>query len=163
MGITIIDRAGWNARPPRNPAEVEYVDWDCRTEFIVHHTETPTTTTPRSIQDFHMDERGWNDIGYNFLVRDDGIVYEGRGWTVRGAHATDHNVIGIGCAYIGRNSPTDAVKQSIRTLYDQACAMAGHALSQLGHSHVGTTDCPGTRLLAWVESGMPIEEKAQRL
>ncbi|WP_113699538.1 N-acetylmuramoyl-L-alanine amidase [Nonomuraea lactucae] len=160
MGIAVVGRAGWNARPPRDPDEVEQVAWPQRTEFIVHRTEGPTTQTPRSIQDTHMDERGWNDIGYNFLVRDDGTVYEGRGWLVRGAHASDHNITGIGCAYIGVNSPTEAAKESIRALYDEACAKAGRVLAQRGHSHVGDTDCPGTTLLAWVESGMPVDDRA---
>jgi len=103
-----------------------------------------------------MDERGWNDIGYNFLVRDDGTIYEGRGWLVRGAHALDHNVTGIGCAYIGMNAPTEAAKGSIRALYDEACAKVGHTLAQRCHSQVGNTDCPGTTLQAWVESGMQV-------
>ena len=29
----------------------------------------------------------WSDIGYNFIVGEDGNVYEGRGWGIRGAHA----------------------------------------------------------------------------
>ncbi|GAA4952292.1 hypothetical protein HD597_000284 [Nonomuraea thailandensis] len=52
------------------------------------------------------------------------------------------------------NAPTEAAKESIRALYDEACAKAGHTLSKRGHSQVGDTDCPGTTLLAWVESGM---------
>ncbi|MFI6919904.1 N-acetylmuramoyl-L-alanine amidase [Nonomuraea spiralis] len=158
MGIVIVDRAGWNARPPRDPADVEHVPLSERTEFVVHHTETPADRTPRSIQDSHMDERGWNDIGYNFLVRDDGTVYEGRGWLVRGAHATDHNVTGIGCAYIGMNQPTETAKRTIRALYDEACAKTGHELAKRGHSDVGNTDCPGTTLLAWVTAGMQVAE-----
>ncbi|MEV0387828.1 N-acetylmuramoyl-L-alanine amidase [Nonomuraea sp. NPDC050643] len=159
MGLTIVNRSGWGARPPRNPGEVEYVAWPARTEFIVHYTDGPTTQTPRAVQDYHMDERGWNDIGYNFLVRDDGTAYEGRGWLIRGAHASDHNITGIGCAYIGRNNPTERAKQSIRALYDEACAQAGHLLAMRGHSHVGDTDCPGATLLAWVESGMPVDDR----
>jgi peptidoglycan recognition protein len=31
--------------------------------------------------------QGWSDIGYNFIVGEDGNVYEGRGWTKVGAHA----------------------------------------------------------------------------
>ena len=55
------------------------------------------------IQDFHMDDRGWWDIGYNFLIGQDGRIYEGRGFSVQGAHCSGWNtqtlgsVIFIGC------------------------------------------------------------------
>lgn len=29
----------------------------------------------------------WIDIGYNFIVGEDGNVYEGRGWGINGAHS----------------------------------------------------------------------------
>ncbi|MFI7131863.1 N-acetylmuramoyl-L-alanine amidase [Nonomuraea sp. NPDC050153] len=160
MAISIVKRRAWNARPPRDPDDVVQVPWPQRTEFIVHYTEGPTTQTPREIQDFHMDVRGWNDIGYNFLVRDDGIVYEGRGWEVKGAHALNHNVSGIGCAYIGLNQASDGAKLKIRALYDEACAKAGRTLAKRAHIQVGDTDCPGTKLLAWVEAGMPVPAAA---
>ncbi|TMR99925.1 hypothetical protein EJK15_05325 [Nonomuraea basaltis] len=58
------------------------------------------------------------------------------------------------------NSPTEAAKRSIRALYDEACAQADRILAKRGHSHIGDTDCPGTTLLAWVESGMLIDDRA---
>ena len=39
---------------------------------------------------------GWADIGYNFLVGEDGNVYEGRGWTLAGAHTYGYNSQSIG-------------------------------------------------------------------
>ena len=39
---------------------------------------------------------GWDDIGYNFLVGEDGNVYEGRGWDTVGAHAAPHNTNSVG-------------------------------------------------------------------
>eukprot|EP00058_Branchiostoma_floridae_P002184 XP_002587672.1 hypothetical protein BRAFLDRAFT_92716 [Branchiostoma floridae] len=89
--ITIISRAEWGARPPRSRASmtlpVPYV--------IIHHSYEPDVCFNRSqcekyvqgIQNFHMDTRGWDDIGYNFLVGGNGDVFEGRGWDTRGAHA----------------------------------------------------------------------------
>ena len=46
-------------------------------------------------------DRGWNDIGYNFLVGDDGNAYEGRGWYVQGAHAQSYNNDAIGIVVMG--------------------------------------------------------------
>ena len=41
----------------------------------------------RKIQDFHMGPgRNWWDIGHNFLIGEDGRIYEGRGFDAQGAH-----------------------------------------------------------------------------
>lgn len=152
--MKIITRARWGARPPKTRITTV---WGRRTEFVVHHTEGPTTQTLASIQDFHMDVRRWSDIAYNFLVTQDGQIWEGRGWLTIGAHATGHNTSGIGVAYVGTNSPSDAALHSIRALYDYACAQAGHALLKRGHGQLSqnNTDCPGPALLAWVKAGLP--------
>lgn len=34
----------------------------------------------RNILNFHLNSFGWDDIGYNFCVGEDGNIYEGRGW-----------------------------------------------------------------------------------
>jgi hypothetical protein len=155
--MKIISRTGWRARAPRSRITTT---WAKRTEFVVHYSQGPPTQTVRKIQDFHMDdpEHRWTDIGYNFLVDQDGTVYEGRGWLVIGAQAHKHNTTGIGVCFIGRDGDvTAAAKASIRNLYDMACAKAGRTLLQRGHGQLSgnSTDCPGKQLLAWVRAGMP--------
>jgi len=154
--MKLIARAQWDARPPKSRIATV---WSRRTEFVVHHSEGPTTQTVRSIQDFHMDVRKWSDIAYNFLVNDSGTIYEGRGWLTVGAHAKGHNTAGIGVCYIGQNAPTDAAKRAIRVLYDYACDQAGYVLLKRGHGQLSgnSTDCPGSNLLAWVKAGMLID------
>ena len=44
---------------------------------------------------------GWDDIGYSFLVGEDGRVYEGRGWEHRPAQAREHNDYSYGIAIMG--------------------------------------------------------------
>ena len=58
--MNIISRKSWGARAPRSRSTVS---WSQRREFIVHYSEGPTPQSVRSIQDFHMDGRGWSDIG----------------------------------------------------------------------------------------------------
>lgn len=48
-----------------------------------------------------MDHKQWEDIGYNFLVGEDGNVYEGRGWGVKGAHSIPYNGKSMGICMIG--------------------------------------------------------------
>lgn len=150
----IISRKAWGARPPRNRW---LVPWSMRTEFFVHHTDGPTNQTIKSIQNFHMDTRGWADIGYGHLVDDDGLIYEGRGWRVVGAHCPGHNTSGESVAYIGKNAPTEAALRSIRWLYDEACRLSGRRLVTLGHGQRYPTECPASELQAWVNKGMPID------
>ncbi|MEU8796128.1 N-acetylmuramoyl-L-alanine amidase [Spirillospora sp. NPDC048819] len=151
--MDIISRSEWGARSPRNR---QTVSWSQRTEFVVHYSEGPTSQSVRSIQDFHMDGRGWADIGYNFLVDVKGRIYEGRGWLVIGAHAPDHNTSGIGVCMIGRDGDaTAAAKRSIRWVYDEAVRRRGRSLKKLGHRDVYATSCPGDELYAWVRAGMP--------
>lgn len=53
------------------------------------------------IQRFHVHERSWDDIGYNFLIGGDGAVYVGRGWDYQGAHTKGYNANSICIALIG--------------------------------------------------------------
>ena len=62
---------------------------------------------------------GWPDIGYNFLVGEDGNVYEGRGWDTVGAYSVPHNSDSIGIAFIGNfndRKPNDAALNATKRL-----------------------------------------------
>lgn len=52
----------------------------------------------------HMNNKGWSDIGYNFVIGEDGNVYEGRGWGKKGAHSIPFNSKSIGICIIGNYS-----------------------------------------------------------
>ncbi|KPJ21580.1 Peptidoglycan-recognition protein LB [Papilio machaon] len=100
-----MSRNDWGARPPVNTVSlslpVPYV--------IIHHSYIPgpcSTTNQcinamRSMQNSHQLHQGWDDIGYNFAVGGDGVVYEGRGWNNVGAHALGYNFNSIGIVLIG--------------------------------------------------------------
>jgi hypothetical protein len=45
----------------------------------------------KAIQDYHQFDLGWVDIGYHFLVGENGKVYEGRGWNRQSAHSPGWN------------------------------------------------------------------------
>ena len=57
----------------------------------VHHSAGPQQQTVRTIQNFHMDSRGWSDIAYNWLVNDQGDIFEGRGWGIVGGATKNEN------------------------------------------------------------------------
>jgi hypothetical protein len=161
---TIVTRAEWGARAPKS-ASVK-TTWSKRTGFAIHHTAGPTSQTVRQIQNFQMDSNGWSDIGYNWLVDQAGKVYEGRsgGWLAIGAHAGGQNTAWVGVCWIGTSgntAPTPAALASIRWLHGEANRLAGRTLTVRGHGQVPgqSTECPGSRLRAWIAAGLPTTEE----
>ncbi|MER5863785.1 N-acetylmuramoyl-L-alanine amidase [Kitasatospora sp. NPDC002040] len=159
MSVNIISRSAWGARPWTG--DVATVPLSERTEFFIHYDgATPITRTgvaiPQAIEREHLNN-SWSGIGYHFVVSQAGEVYEGRGWALQGAHCPDHNRSGIGVqiAVGGDQAPTDAALRAARELYDLACAKTGRTLAKRGHRDGFATNCPGGRLYAWVQAGMP--------
>ncbi|GFG37971.1 hypothetical protein Cfor_03856 [Coptotermes formosanus] len=103
---SIISRSQWQARPPVSTPETLSVPVNYT---VIHHggsnsyctTQTACAAIVRAYQNYHIDSNGWNDIGYNFVVGEDGNVYEGRGWNAVGAHAPTYNTKSIGICIIG--------------------------------------------------------------
>ena len=65
---------------------------------------------------------GWPDIGYNFLVGEDGHVYTGRGWDAQGAHSQGHNSVAHGVSVIGEftdRMPSPAALQAFSDLMEE--------------------------------------------
>lgn len=157
--MTFVPRDAWDARPAK---QVVKLDPSKVTKFFVHHTtgsQRPPFAWMRSIQDFHMDGRGWHDIAYSFLISSDGTLFEGRGWDRQGGHTKGHNSSSVAVAYLGdgREPVPEEALVAIRDLADEADRRFGRKLQRLGHKDVGATACPGHVLHAWVQAGMPVK------
>ena len=177
----IMPRSGWSADesirrvPPVYASSIRLA--------VVHHTAGSNTYTAaqapsivRSIELYHVQGNGWNDIGYNFLVDKYGQVFEGRygGITrnVVGAHAEGFNTGTTGISVLGNyNSVSitpaarDALVKLIAWRLDLAHIDPLSTLSFIsggnprfpagvpvflraisGHRDTGFTDCPGNTL-----------------
>lgn len=117
----------------------------------------------RDIERIHRGQ-GWAAApGYNFLVGQSGLIYEGCGRDVRGIHSPPRNTDGWGVCVLqpatGAGVPlapiSDDARYSTRLLYDWLCGIAGRRLEQSWHGRDFATACPGPDLIAWVRSGMP--------
>lgn len=104
---TVISRTGWGC-----PVGQTSPDWTPEyttvTHLIVHHTATSNTSadwaaTVRSIWNYHTNTLDWGDIGYNYLIDPNGVIYEGRagGDNVIGAHFSCMNSNTMGVALLG--------------------------------------------------------------
>jgi len=45
--------------------------------------------------------KGWDDIGYHYVIRRNGVVEKGRDVSIAGAHAKGHNFNSIGICLVG--------------------------------------------------------------
>ncbi len=135
------------------------------THVIVHHTAGTNTATDwaavvRSIWDFHVNVNGWDDIGYNWLVDPNGVLYEGRGDGRLGAHFCAQNGFTTGICVMGDFTSIQPTNNALDKLEDflawECCdenidplGTGFHAGSGLtlpfiaGHRDGCTTSCPG--------------------
>ena len=163
---TTITRQGWcpdgSCYDNPNPAatDVKFL--------IVHHTAGSNTSNDwaavvRSIWNYHVYTRGWDDIGYNFLIDTNGNIYEGRADDTRGAHFSGHNSETSGMALMGTFTsvtPSSTMLYALEGLLVWKCCDRGidpsttayHASSGLilntisGHRDGGATECPGDKV-----------------
>lgn len=82
--------------------------------IILHCTATPRGRdySVDTIRGWHK-ARGWNDIGYHYIIHLDGTISEGRPVEQAGAHAKNYNANSIGIAYIG--GLDESAKESVDT------------------------------------------------
>jgi hypothetical protein len=162
MAPTIVTRAKWGARAPKG--SISTTTWSQRVGVAIHHSAGPTTQTVRQIQDYQMDHNGWVDIGYNWLVTQDGRLWEGRQgtWLAIGAHAANQNTAWVGVCWIGTSgttAPTPAALATLAWVWEEAQRRAGRQLLVSGHGQLPgqATECPGSRLRTWIAAGLPTE------
>jgi N-acetylmuramoyl-L-alanine amidase len=54
----------------------------------------------KEIRDWHL-RRGFNDVGYHYVIRRDGTIEKGRDHEKVGAHARGHNSDSLGICLVG--------------------------------------------------------------
>ncbi|WP_327314532.1 peptidoglycan recognition protein family protein [Streptomyces sp. NBC_01235] len=107
----VVPRAAWLDGLARHAQPPPRYD-DKVVAVFVHHTDSPNgydcADAPRIIRYLYVgqtDARGWDDIGYNFLVDRCGTIYEGRAGgvdrPVTGAHTQGFNHRTVGIAALG--------------------------------------------------------------
>ncbi|XP_018337898.1 PREDICTED: peptidoglycan-recognition protein SC2-like [Trachymyrmex septentrionalis] len=158
----IISRKEWGGRQPKSQAPD--LKFKPAPYVIIHHSVSPGCKTRaacqlkvRQFQNYHMDKKGWSDIGYNFLVGEDGNVYEGVGWDKKGAHSIPFNNKSIGICIIGdyRNrTPNAAAVQAVANLiaYGVESNKIKSNYKLLGHRQTWSTECPGNSLYTMIKS-----------
>ena len=119
---------------------------------------TPMEKTAE-IKRWHVAERGWQDIGYHYVIDRNGVVTKGRDDKIAGAHVKGHNANSIGiCLIGGKNSDrfqdikenfTLAQERSLISLItDMRLRYPDIVVS--GHNQYSSKACPGFQVPKWV-------------
>ena len=90
-----------------------------RIDLIVIHCSA--SNYPHQTRDWirkiHMEENGWNDIGYHYFIRLNGLLEVGRPLSNIGAHVKGKNRHSLGICLAGlTNVPTDDQSQALSLL-----------------------------------------------
>ncbi|MDV6011441.1 N-acetylmuramoyl-L-alanine amidase [Haloechinothrix sp. LS1_15] len=159
----------WLAREPAEPVDVASYP---PSYIVVHHTVNPGNNSDftrrhafrisRSIQDFHMDSRGWIDSGQQFTISRGGHITEGRHRSLeilRGGrhHVVGNNVGGHNDEVIGIENEGDYRTEDVPDrLWSSLCDLVTYIADRYGipperiagHRDFNTTACPGDVLYA---------------
>lgn len=146
------------------------VEYTTPSHLIVHHSAGANSSSDwpavvRAIWDYHVNVRGWDDIGYNWLIDPQGTLYIGRADNVRGAHFCGFNSNTMGCCMMGTYTTTLPTVESRETLIGllawksvqmniDPLASSYHSSSSkildhiAGHRQGCSTECPGSQFYA---------------
>ena len=120
-------------------------------EIIVHCSATREGRdyTVADITKWHK-QRGFNDIGYHYVIYRDGSLHNGRDVNLVGAHCTNHNAHSIGVCYIGgcktdgtspKDTRTDAQKAALLSLLKDLRKKYPYVMIH-GHNEFANKACP---------------------
>lgn len=105
----------------------------------------------------HKNFKNWADIGYHYIVDEEGKIWEGRNIKYQGAHAGSHeaNEGNIGVVLIGNFDlfkPSDLQKKSlIQFIHYLKSEYLIESKNIYGHGYFTGTNCPGKHLSSVVD------------
>ena len=168
-----VSRKSWGCPQSENVSSRSLTDV---THLIIHHSAGQTTSSDfaavvLAYWDYHVNSNGWADIGYNWLVDPNGVLYKGRAWkseteeNVLGAHNSGKNGNTAGICFIGNyvsNIPSEIGLNKTAEISAFLCNKYG--IDPLGTSYHagidavndnidghgqsgGGTACPGTQII----------------
>lgn len=120
--------------------------------IVIHYTATKPDQliSVDTIRQWHK-ARGFDDIGYHFVIDQVGRIERGRPIGKTGAHVANHNTGTVGVCYVGglvgpdkgADTRTPAQKRALRLLVASLRSTFGAHLKVVGHRDLAATQCPG--------------------
>lgn len=131
--------------------------------LVIHCSATPAHMNigVEEINRWHV-ERGFNQVGYHFIIRRDGVVQRGRPEAVIGAHTLGYNVNSLGICMVGgtdkKGRPeNNFTSQQWIALYNLCTKLTNkYTINAIrGHNEVDTKACPSFSVPVWLSGKLP--------
>lgn len=132
--------------------------------IVIHHSDTDYDVGAARIHEWHLERenRTWAGIGYNYVIRMNGIIETGRPENMKGAHAgPSANGVSIGICLAGnfvKKPPTEIQLQALAWLIQDIWTRYP-GLELKGHSDFMATTCPGP-LFPWARLKQMLKKEA---
>ncbi len=117
-----------------------------------------TSAKVAEIRRWHVQDRGWSDIGYHYLIDRDGTLATGRPLERVGSHTIGHNTGTVGVCLLGgwdsastdefHENFTEAQDAALRKLISDLRGRFGN-LTLAGHNNFASKACPGFNVGKW--------------
>ena len=122
--------------------------------IIIHCSDSPhgRGDTIKEIRHWHVNERKFDDVGYHYVILEDGSIQIGRDLNTAGAHAKGYNGDSIGICLLGKDVFTkeqlNALSFLIKGLKRQFDI---HSDKIFGHNKVSNKTCPNFNVVEFKE------------
>ncbi len=118
-------------------------------KIYVHHSALPRDKSLSEIRKLHL-ARGFEDVGYHFIIDSKGEILQGRSVEETGAHVKRDNIESIGicvCGNFEEEQPLPSQLEALEKLTSSLYKRFGK-LQVLGHRDYSESDtlCPGRYL-----------------
>lgn len=167
-----------NPNPPDPPGTIEIADivddlpkhatlkyatrpLDGISILTIHHTVSPPDRSIESIAAYHVNSNGWPGIGYHFVIKDDGRIFQVNRLETKSYHAGstaapgDENAVSVGIALQGdftNAPPPQAQQDAARALVADLSGLLPSVTAVWGHRQMpgASTQCPGNTFGDWL-------------
>ena len=151
---SILTRKQWGSRGPKK--RFSYLNKKRVVGIAVHHSGVKNgpkgVTAVKAFERHHMDANGWNAIAYNWLIDEEGVIYEGRGAGVVSAATRPYNSRTESICYTGDGTKPipEATIESFEWLVADIQKRYSNKLWLKGHQELASTSCPEKYMMEWV-------------
>jgi len=111
-------------------------------KHIIHCSDSGANTTVEDIYKWHVEENGWQAIGYHYIIYPDGSIHKGRDINIMGAHCKGNNRDSVGTCLIGRDKFTTQQLTSLQYLHNFLKMLYNDSMKLHGHRDFSSKTCP---------------------